>query len=38
MEYKSFSLFPHIISSNVADLSNTDNKKRNLESYLKKIN
>ena len=35
-EYKTFSLFPHIISSNVADLSNTDSKKEKLESYLKK--
>lgn len=33
--FKTFSLFPHIITSNVNEESNTDNLKRNLDQYLK---
>ena len=35
-KYKRFSLYPHIISSNVADVSNTDSKRRDMKVYLKK--
>ena len=35
-KYKSFSIYPHIISSNVDNISNTDSKKRDLGVYLRK--
>ena len=31
---KCFGFYPHIITSNVEEISNTDNKKRNLGTYL----
>ena len=34
-KYKCYSFFPHIITSNVGLLSNTDNKKRNKNTYFK---
>jgi GR25 family glycosyltransferase involved in LPS biosynthesis len=33
-KYKCFTLYPHLITSNVDELSNTDNRMRNLREYL----